>query len=96
MEIARAQKDAQKTYADETKAFKRVKAAIDSGAIKKGLSEKEVQNRYGEPVVNIADSATGREKWIYKPAEASFFSGIKIYLFFDKDKNLDEIKVVEQ
>ena len=95
MDIARAQKDAQRSYADETKTFNRVKAAIDSGAIKKGVPEKEIKSRYGEPVVNITNSATGRGKWIYKPAKSSFFSGIKIYLIFDKDKNLDEIKVVE-
>lgn len=95
MEIASAQKDAQRTYTEETKAFNRVKAAIDDGTIKVGITQKEVKRRYGEPVVSMTDSATGREKWAYKPAKSSFFSGIKIYLCFDKDKNLDEIRVVE-
>ena len=95
MDIARAQADAQKTYASETRAFERVKAAIDNGAIKKGQSKKEIADRYGEPVVNMTDSATGREKWIYKSAKSSFFEGTRIYLYFDKNGNLDEVKVVE-
>ena len=95
MEIARAQKDAQATYVGETKAFERVKAAIEKGAITKGQPKKEIGNRYGEPVVSIIDSSTKREKWIYKPAKSSFFEGIKICLYFDKDDKLDEIKIVE-
>ena len=95
MEIARAQKDAQATYAQETRAFERVKEAIDKGTIKKGQSKKEIQNRYGDPVVSIPEYGTKREKWIYKPAKSSFFSGVKAYLYFDKDSSLDEIKVVE-
>ena len=95
MDIASAQKDAQRTYADETRAFERVKAAIDRGDIKKGVTKKEFKDRYGEPVVNIVDSNTGREKWIYKPAKSSFFSGIKAYLYFDRDNKLDEIKIAE-
>lgn len=95
MDIARSQKDAQATYAQETRDFERVKEAIDKGAIKKGQSKKEIQNRYGEPVVSIPEYGTGREKWIYKPAKSSFFSGVKAYLYFDKDNNLDEIKIVE-
>jgi len=35
MDIARAQKDAQATYDRETRAFERVKEAVDRGAIKK-------------------------------------------------------------
>ena len=95
MSISRAQADAQRTYADETKAFERVKAAVDNGGIKKGQTKKEIGDRYGEPVVNTVESETGREKWIYKPAKSSFFEGIRIYLYFDRDDNLDEIKVVK-
>ena len=95
MDIARAQKDAQVAYAKETKTFTRIKEAIDKGTIKKGQSKKDIETRYGDPVVSISEYGTGREKWIYKPAKSSFFVGIKAYLYFDKDNNLDEIKVVE-
>jgi len=95
MDIARAQKDAQKAYVDETKAFERVKSAIDKGAIKKGDPKKSIGDRYGEPVVSIIDANTKREKWIYKPASSSFFAGVKVYLYFNKDDKLDEVKMVE-
>ncbi|MDD5428268.1 MAG: hypothetical protein PHI58_03405 [Candidatus Omnitrophica bacterium] len=93
--IAAAQADAQREYKEETKAFERVKNAIDSGYIKKGQTKKEIKDRYGEPVVNTRETETRRDKWIYKPASSSFFSGVKIYLYFDRDDKLDEIKVVE-
>lgn len=79
----------------ETKAFNRVKEAVDSGAIKKGISGSEIISRYGEPVIANDDSATGREKWVYKPADSSFFKGIRIYLFFDDTGALDEIKILQ-
>jgi hypothetical protein len=93
--IAASQADAQREYQEETRTFERVKSAIDSGEIKKGQSKKEIKDRYGESVVNTIESETGREKWIYKPAKSSFFEGIRIYLYFDKNNNLDEIKIVE-
>jgi len=95
MEIARAQKDAQAAYVMETKTYERVKSAAEKGAIRKGQAKRDIKNRCGEPVVSITDSTTGREKWIYKPASSSFFSGAKIYLYFDKDGNLDEIETAE-
>ena len=94
-QLAASQTDAQRTYADETRAFERVKEAIDKGAIKKGQSKKDIESRYGDPVVSVPEYGTGREKWIYKPAKSSFFEGVKAYLYFDKDNNLDEIKISE-
>lgn len=94
-EIAAAQADAQRAYTAETRAYESVKAAINSGAIKKGQLQKDIKSRYGEPVVNTRESETGRDKWIYKPAKSSFFSGPKIYLYFDKNNNLDEVKILE-
>lgn len=93
--IAASQADAQKEYQEETKAFERVKAAIDKGEIRKGQAKEEIKKLYGEPVVNTRESETRRDKWIYKPAQSSFFEGIKVYLYFDKNDRLDEIKIVE-
>ena len=95
MEISRAQADAQKAYGEETKAFERVKAAIQNKEITKGQAKKDVSERYGQPVVNTQEFETGREKWIYKPAKSSFFSGPKACLYFDKNDKLDEIKITE-
>ena len=93
--ISRAQNDAQKTYAQETKAFARVKDAIARGEINKGESKEEIRSRYGDPVVSVPEYGTGRERWIYKPAKSSFFEGVKVYIYFNKESNIDEIKIVE-
>jgi len=94
-EVGKSMADIDAAMNEETKAFNRVKAAIDSGAIKKGLSKAEIRSRYGEPVIMNDDSATKREKWVYKPASSSFFEGIRIYLLFDDRGALDEIKTLQ-
>lgn len=95
VEVGKSMADINAAMDEETKAFNRVKGAIDSGAIKKGLSEAEIRSRYGEPVIVNDDSATGREKWVYKPAGSSFFKGTRIYLLFDDTGALDEIKTLQ-
>ena len=94
-EVGKSMADIKAAMDAETKAFNRVKEAVDSGAIKKGISGSEIISRYGEPVIANDDSATGREKWVYKPADSSFFKGIRIYLFFDDTGALDEIKILQ-
>jgi len=96
MEIAKSQKDIQKKYDEETKAFNRIRKAIEAGAIQKGQSKIEISNRYGEPIVIIPEAGTRREKWVYKPVESTYFKGIKAYLFFDKDNKLDEAILAEE
>ncbi len=93
IDVARSQGDIQKEYSEETRNFEQVKKGVDSGMIQKGQSKDEIVRRYGEPVVALQDSLTGREKWVYKPAKSDFFKGIKIYLFFDKADKLCEIAV---
>ena len=83
VEVGKSMADISAGFNEETKAFNRVKAAVDSGAIKKGLLKASIRTQYGEPVIINDDSATKREKWAYKPAASSFFEGIRIYLFFD-------------
>lgn len=92
MEVGRSMADINAAMDKETKAFNAVKAAVDSGDIKKGLSQDEIRSRYGEPVIANDDSSTNREKWAYKPADSSFFKGVRIYLFFDDKGILDEIR----
>lgn len=96
IEAGKSQTQMQEIYKTETKRFETVKKGIKSGAISKGLSKEKIVQRYGEPVVIVSDSQTGREKWVYKPASSSFFEGAKIYLFFDNDGALDEIKMLRQ
>jgi hypothetical protein len=94
IEIGKSQADIQKSYEQETGTYYNVKNAVKGGDIKKGQTGKEIASRYGEPVVNVREFDTGREKWIYKPAKSDFFHGEKIFLFFDKSDTLDEIRVV--
>lgn len=94
IEVGKSMADINKAMDEETKVFNRVKEAVDSGAIKKGMSKNDIRSRYGEPVIVNDDSATKREKWAYKPASSTFFKGIRIYLLFDGSGNLDEIRTL--
>jgi hypothetical protein len=37
-----------------------------------------------------------RESWIYKPADSSFFKGVRAALVFTADGILDEVKLEER
>lgn len=96
IELGKSQAEMQKQYARETKAFEAVKRAIDAGAIKKGMDKASIIAKYGEPVVIVDDLDGKREDWIYKPAESSFFKGIRATLVFTQDSALDEIRLEER
>ena len=96
MEVAKSQAEMQKQYAQETKAFEAVKRAIVAGAVKKGMDRAFALAKYGEPVVIVDDPDGKREDWIYKPAESSFFKGIRATLFFTAEGVLDEAKLEER
>lgn len=96
IELGKSQAEIQKQYAQETKAFQAVKKAIETGAIKKGMDRGAIIDKYGDPVVIVDDLDGKRKDWIYKPAESSFFKGIRATLFFTADGVLDEAKVEEQ
>ncbi|MBL7157869.1 MAG: hypothetical protein ISS92_06925 [Candidatus Omnitrophica bacterium] len=93
MAVGESQKAMEKELAKETKAYKTIKKAIEKGLIKKGESADEIRRRYGAPVITLSDEQYA-EKWVYKPGYASYFDGIKIYLFFDSDKTLKGIRVM--
>ncbi len=94
-EVGKSMADINAAMDEETKTFDRVKAAVESGAIRKGVSKADIKAQYGEPVIKNDDSATGREKWAYKSATSTFFKGIRIYLYFDDKGALDEVKIVK-
>ena len=96
IELGKSQAEMQKQYAQETRAFEAVKRAIESGTIKKGMDRASVLAKYGEPVVMVDDLDGKREDWIYKPAESSFFKGIRATLFFTAEGALDEAKLEEE
>ena len=95
IELSKSQAEMEKQYARETKAFEIVKRAIEAGAVKKGMDKASVLAKYGKPVVIVDDLDGKREDWIYKPAESSFFKGIRATLFFTAEGVLDEAKLEE-
>ena len=96
IELGKSQAEMHKQYSRETKSFNAVKKDIESGIIKKGMDEAYILAKYGEPVV-VVDSTDGKRKdWIYKPAESSFFKGIRATLSFTDPGVLYEAKVEER
>ena len=87
--------EAKKVLAAEDGSFTAVKRALDSGALVKGQSKNAIRAQYGDPVVANTDFVTGRERWVYKSASASFFKGPRVYLLFDAQGILDEIKILQ-
>jgi hypothetical protein len=93
IEISKDQADIQKEYSEETRNYENVKRCVDSGSLVKGQDKKTIGDKFGLPVVVVGEYGTNREKWIYKPASSSFFSGPRISLFFTKTGLLDEISI---
>lgn len=96
IELGKSQAEMQKQYLEETKAFEAVKRAIEAGMVKKGMDKASVLAKYGEPVVMVDNLDGKRKDWIYKPAESSFFKGIRATLFFTAEGVLDEAKLEER
>lgn len=76
----------QQVLKQETIFFQRLKNYIDTNKIKKGISGKSAIKKFGEPVSVLA-GLTG-EKWAYKPQDADWINGEKIYLFFNTQSRL--------
>ena len=93
IEISKDQADIQKEYSEETKSYENVKRGVGSGSLAKGQDKKAISDKFGAPVVVVGEYGTDREKWIYKPASSSFFSGPRISLFFTKGGLLEEISI---
>jgi len=89
--VGKSQDAMQRALNKETKSFEKIKKAIEKGTIKKGDRKDTIRKHYGEPVVILPDKQYA-EKWVYKPGYASWFNGIKIYLFFDSNNELEGIK----
>jgi len=76
----------------ETKTYRAVKKAVETGKIKEGHLQDSILDKYGEPVV-VLKEYDNIEKWVYKPGHATYFDSTKIYLFFGADKKLKKIEV---
>ncbi len=86
---------AQKAYDAETAQFEKLKAALEGGAIVKGMSRGDISKKYGKPQVSFRESSSKRLKWVYKPGTSDYFTGMKIYMFFNDDGSLEDIQEIE-
>lgn len=91
LDVAKSQSQAQKQLNAETIHFNNLKKAIDEGRIKSGMSERHIQRIIGKPM--LIQNENNGQRWVYKPAEATFFDNNKIYLYFDKNKLLTKYKI---
>ncbi len=96
IEAGKSQAEIAKAFSAETATFENVKKAIEAGAISKGMTKAAVKAKYGGPVVVIKNEDGKREDWIYKPANSSFFKGIRATLIFSEEGPLDEAKLEER
>lgn len=92
IDIARGQKEISRQYKEETEAFENVRSGVERGRIVIGEKDENIRSRYGAPVIVLKNADGSGERWVYKPASASFFDGDKIYLSFDKDGRLINIE----
>ena len=67
---------------EESETYKRLKEAIEKKYIREGMEAGDILRDIGKPVLVYQED--DGEKWVYKPATASWFTGEKIYLFFNK------------
>ena len=91
--LGRNDKLKQQALNQETKNFKRLKNYINNDKIKKGISAKSATKKFGEPVVVLSE--TKGERWAYKPSDANWIGGEKIYLFFNEVGKLFEWDCVD-
>ena len=94
-EVGKSQGAMEKILACETRSYESVRKALESGKIKIGDDAASIQKRYGAPVV-IVQQAGDTERWVYKPARASHFDNVKIYLSFDSAGLLCDIRVINK
>lgn len=94
IQVGKNMGEVEKACRAETAAHRRVKEAVSNGSLTTGVSREAVYASFGEPVVMNMHCASGREKWVYMPAESNHFAGEKICLYFSEEV-LDEIEVRE-
>ena len=82
-------------YVDaQTKNFRHLRSDINAPAWQAGIGRADILARYGEPVADVAATASSEEVFIYRhPVE--FFTLPFIYLYFDSSSRLVSWSVME-
>ena len=83
-----------KEYNDETKAYDRIKRAIEENELKISTSSEDISKKYGSPTIILNNEPDGLIKWVYKAGVETFFDSDKIYLTFDKSSELIDWSIV--
>lgn len=96
IELGRNMDEMAKIERQETDNFDKVDKATKNKFIKIGQPKDLVRKEYGDPVIELKDGANGFETWIYKAAASNYFKGTKIYLVFNSEGLLNDIKVLDQ
>lgn len=94
MQVGKSMDEIQRAYDKETDTYNRVKEAVSSGEIKKGMTQSAAL-KYGAPVVIVSEVIRKRQVWVYRPGTTDLLNKPKIRLFFDDNGALDEIAVIE-
>jgi len=87
-------RDEQEVYVREQEnKFKQLLKDFSSGAIKNGVSREKIIEMYGEPITikEIKTGSSAEEELMYRHP-AQFFGSEKIFMYFDKNGNLRDIK----
>ena len=96
MAFAKSRSRMVKEYEQDTKSYKKIKKAIDGDQLRKGEASSGIERQYGQPVITLPGEKDGTVKWIYKPADKTFFEDEKVSLIFDRDGQLVEWQITDR
>ena len=83
-----------KEYKRETKAYNKVKKAIEGNALELSVNSQEIKKKFGVPTIILDKEPDGLIKWVYKPGLEPFTDSGKAYLIFDKSNRLIDWSLV--
>ncbi len=90
-----AEKDAQRRQIERTNAsYDKLKADYQAGRLVIGATATSIQDAYGLPILNIPHP-DGTSHWLYRH-DIWYKDTDKIYLFFNEQQQLTEIKLEEK
>ncbi len=80
----------QKQYDQENENFQKILEAVQANTMEQYPTQKDIQETFGDPVFTrpiTEDNGDVVEQWLYRHS-TKFFSPEKVYLYFDRNKNL--------
>ena len=88
-ELAQNQREAERYVDESADNFSRMQRDIEQAGLQKGISEKEITSKYGEPIFcRTTLEKEGEVRCLYRHP-IRFFNTDEVYLYFDNSKMLD-------